>query len=118
MITSPEDARLLFKRWSEDSSPLRIKLRSAALIFEGVGLVESFTSTVLNLGGNSWQLAVPLEGATFTFSDPREAPVASVREVESSRYEFGLSLNLGSGDRLALMELKTVDTEAASEEAD
>src|SRR6202041_3202048 len=61
MITSPEDARLLFKRWSEDSSPLRIKLRSAVVIFEGVGLVEGFTSSVLNLGGNSWQLAVPLD---------------------------------------------------------
>jgi hypothetical protein len=118
MITSPEDARLLFKRWSEDSSPLRIKLRSAAVIFEGVGLVESFNASVLNLGGNSWQLAIPLEGASFTFSDPREAPVASVREAEAARYEFGLSLNLASGDRLVLMELKTVDAEPASEQAE
>jgi len=118
MVTSPEDARLLFKRWSEDSSPLRIKLRSAAVIFEGVGLVESFTSGVLNLGGNSWPLVVPLDGASFTFSDPREAPVASVREAESARYEFGLALNLANGDRLALMELKTADAEPASEEAD
>jgi hypothetical protein len=118
MITSPEDARLLFKRWSEDSSPLRIRLRSAAVIFEGVGLVENFSSSVLDLGGNSWQLVIPLEGASFTFSDPREAPVASIREVEAARYEFGLSLNLASGDRLALMELKTADTEAASEEAE
>jgi hypothetical protein len=118
MITSPEDARLLFKRWTEDSSPLRIKLRSAVVIFEGVGLVEGFSTSVLNLGGNSWQLAVPLDGASFTFADPREATVASVREAEASRYEFGLSLNLASGDRLALMELKTVDEEPASEEAD
>ncbi|HEY1758878.1 MAG TPA: hypothetical protein VGG72_26130 [Bryobacteraceae bacterium] len=118
MITSPEDARLLFKRWSEDSSPLRIKLRSAAMIFEGVGLVETISSNVLNLGGNSWQLAIPLEGATFTFSDPREAPVASVREAEAARYEFGLSLNLANGDRLALMELKTLDAEPASEETE
>jgi len=118
MITSPEDAALLFKRWSEDSAPLRIRLRSAALIFEGVGLVESFTASVLNLGGNSWQLAIPLQGASFTFSDPREASVASVREAEAARYEFGLSLNLASGDRLALMELKTMDAEPASEEAD
>jgi hypothetical protein len=118
MITSPEDAALLFKRWSEDSSPLRIKLRSATVIFEGVGLVESFNASVLNLGGNSWQLAIPLEGARFTFSDPREAPVASVREAEAARYEFGLSLNLASGDRLVLMELKTVDAEPASEQTE
>jgi hypothetical protein len=118
MVTSPEDARLLFKRWNEDSSPLRIKLRSAAVIFEGVGLVETFNSGALNLGGNSWQLVIPLEGASFTFSDPREASVASVREAEAARYEFGLSLNLGNGDRLALMELKTADAEPASEEAE
>jgi hypothetical protein len=118
MITSPEDARLLFTRWSEDSAPLRIKLRSAALVFEGVGLVESFNATVLSLGGNSWQVSIPLEGASFTFSDPREAPVASVREAEAARYEFGLWLNLASGDRLALMELKTADEERASEEAE
>ncbi len=118
MIASPEDARLLFKRWSEDSSPLRIRLRSAAVIFEGVGLVENSDASILNLGGNSWQLAIPLEGASFTFSDPREAPVASVREAEAARYEFGLALNLASGDRLALMELKTADEEPASEETD
>ncbi len=88
------------------------------MIFEGVGLVESFSASVLNLGGNSWQLAIPLEGASFNFSDPREAPVASVREAEAARYEFGLSLNLASGDRLALMELKTMDEEPASEEAE
>ena len=58
-------------RWSEDSAPLRIRLRSATLIFEGVGLVESFTASVLNLGGNSWQLAIPLQGANFTFSISR-----------------------------------------------
>jgi len=118
MITSPEDAHLLFKRWNEDSSPLRIRLRSTAVIFEGVGLLEAFNSGVLNLGGNSWQLAIPLDGASFIFSDPREAPVPSIREAEASRYEFGLSLNLANGDRLALMELKTVDTEPASEEAE
>jgi hypothetical protein len=118
MVASPEDARLLFRRWSEDSSPLRIKLRNAAVIFEGVGVVENCTSTVLNLGGNSWQLAVPLDGASFTFSDPREAPVAAIREAEASRYEFGLALNLASGDSLVLMELKIADTEPAAEEAE
>ena len=41
-----------------------------------------------------------------------------MREAEASRYEFGLALNLASGDRLALMELKTMDEEPASEEAE
>jgi hypothetical protein len=118
MITSSEDARLLFTRWVEDSSPLRIRFRSATLIFEGAGVVQSFDSNVLNLGGDSWQLVVPLTAASFTFSDPREAPVAAVREAEASRYEFGLAVELASGDRLALMEMKVADAEPASEESE
>lgn len=118
MVTSPEDARLLFTRWIEDGSPLRIRLRSAALIFEGVGLAQSFDSNVLNLGGETWQVVVPLSGANFTFSDPREAPAGSVREEETSRYEFGLAVDLANGDRLALIEIKVPDTEPASEESE
>jgi len=118
MVTSPEDARLLFTRWIEDAAPLRIRLRSAALIFEGVGVAQSFDSNVLNLGGETWQVVLPLSGASFTFSDPREAPAGSVREAEASRYEFGLAMDLASGDRLALIEIKVPDTEPASEESE
>jgi hypothetical protein len=88
------------------------------LIFEGVGVAQTFDSNVLNLGGDTWQLVVPLTGASFTFSDPREAPSGSVREAEASRYEFGLALELANGDRVTLMELKVPDTEPASEESD
>lgn len=116
MVTSTEDARLLFTRWIEDSSALRIRLRSAALIFEGVGLVQSFDSNVLNLGGETWQVVVPLSGASFTFSDPREAPAGAIRDAEAVRYEFGLALELANGDRLALIEIKVPDTAPASEE--
>lgn len=115
MVTSPEDARLLFTRWIEDSSPLRIRLRSSALIFEGVGVAQSFDSSVLNLGGETWQVVVPMAGAAYTFSDPREAPEGSVRDAEASRYEFGLAMDLASGDRLALIEIKVPDAEPASE---
>jgi hypothetical protein len=118
MVTSPDDARLLFIRWIEDGSPLRIRLRSPALIFEGVGFAQSFDSQVLNLGGETWHLVVPLAGASFAFSDPREAPTASIREVEASRYEFGLALDLSNGDRLVLIEMKQADVEPASEEAE
>ncbi len=118
MITSPEDARLLFTRWIEDASPLRIRLRSTALLFEGVGVAQGSDSNVLNLGGETWQVVVPLGGASFTFSDPREAPAGSVREAEESRYEFGLAVDLPNGDRLALIEIKVPDTEPASEESD
>jgi hypothetical protein len=118
MVTSAEDARLLFTRWIEDSAPLRIRLRSAALIFEGVGVAQSLDSSVLNLGGETWQVVVPLAGAGFTFSDPREAPAGSVRDGEESRYEFGLAIDLASGDRLAVIQIKVPDTEPASEESE
>ena len=118
MVTSAEDARLLFTRWVEDSAPLRIRLRSAALVFEGVGVAQSFDSGMLNLGGETWQVVVPTAGANFTFSDPREAPEGSIREAESARYEFGLAVELANGDRLALIEIKVPDATPASEESD
>lgn len=118
MITSPEDARLLFTRWIEDASPLRIRLRSVALIFEGVGVAQSCDSSVLNLGGETWQVVVPIAQARFTFSDPREAPPGTVRDAEASRYEFGLAVDLANGDRLALIEIKVPDAEPMSEESD
>jgi hypothetical protein len=116
MLTSAEDAHLLFTRWVEDSAPLRIRMRSAALIFEGVGVAQSFDASVLNLGGETWQVVVPLTGASFTFSDPREAPAGSIRDAEAARYEFGLAVDLASGDRLALIEIKVPDAATAAEE--
>jgi hypothetical protein len=62
--------------------------------------------TALQVGGESWQFTIPLEGASFAFSDPREALVESVREAESEKYDFGLAVNLANGDQIALMELK------------
>ena len=118
MTTSSEDARLLFARWLEEGAALRIRMRSTALIFEGVGAVQSVDANVLNLGRDGWQLVVPLNGASYSFSDPREAPAGSIRDAENSRYEMGLALDLSTGDRLALMELKEQEGEPASEESD
>jgi hypothetical protein len=111
MIVSSEDAALLFARWKEESAAVRIKLLSSALIFDGAGVVEEFTHEALGFSGSSWQLTVPLTGAEFSFSDPREIPVASVRESESARYEFGIAIDLPTGDRLSLMELKSHENE-------
>ncbi len=115
MIASPEDARLLFSKWQDEQPPLRIKLLSSSLIFEAVGTVRSFSAAVLELRGDSWQFTIPLEGVDVAFSDPREIPLASVRESEAARYEFGLALNLPNGDRLALMELKVANLEAEAD---
>ena len=102
MIASTDDASLLFARWKEEGPTLR----TGSVIFQGAGTVLDHQRGSLQLGGPAWQLTVPLEGASFTFSDPREIPNATVRSAESARYEFGLGIDLANGDRLALMELK------------
>lgn len=106
MIASTDDARLLFARWKEEAPALRATLRSATLIFEGTGTVVDHQPGAVQLGGPAWQLTIPLEGATFTFSDPREIPNAAIRDRETARYEFGLGVDFPNGDRLALLELK------------
>ncbi len=107
MITTFEDAQLLFARWKEDVTPLRIKLWSPSLVFEATGFVGEFTHAALQLNGPDWQMTVPIEASKFTFSDPREIPIASIRNIETARYEFGLAIELPSGDRLVLMEIKS-----------
>lgn len=111
MIASPEEARLLFGKWQQDAPPLRIKLLSSSLIFEAIGVVSDFSLAALVLQGDSWRFTIPLADVSVSFADPREAPDSSVRESEGARYEFGLSLGLPNGDRLALMELKTANQE-------
>ena len=106
MITSPEDARLLFDRWRQDTRALKIQLRSSSLFFDGLGSVIDFNRNTLELGGDSWKFTIPLTGANYSFSDPREIGSASVRESESAQYEFGISLDLPNGDHLVIMELK------------
>src|SRR5258708_165479 len=114
MNTTPDDAHLIFDGWRDRSSPLRIQLRSSSLVFEGKGTVVHSAMDSIALGGDSWRFTVPLEDAIFEFSDPREIPIASIREVESAQYEFGLAVLLGSGDRLVLVEFKD-DADAPGE---
>ncbi len=114
MIASFEDAHLLFARWKDEGPMLRVKLWSQQLVFEGTGAVGEFTHAALQLNGAEWQMTLPLEGSKYTFSDPREIPIASIRDVETSKYEFGLAMELPTGDRLVLMEVKRA--EAVEEE--
>ncbi len=106
MIATPEDARLLFDRWQEHRRPIHIKLLSGGLIFEGTGVVASYNPDSLQMAGHSWQFTIPLTSSTFTFSDPREIPVAAIRQAETAKYEMGLAVELPGGDRIALMEIK------------
>jgi hypothetical protein len=106
MIATFEDAALLFARWREDASLLRIKLWTSSLVFEATGCVGEFTHAALQLNGPEWQITLPIESSKYTFSDPREIPIASIRDIETARYEFGLAIELPTGDRLVLMEIK------------
>ncbi len=111
MIATFEDAHLLFARWKEEAPALRVKLWTPAMVFEATGSVGEFTHAALQLNGAEWQVTIPIEGAKFTFSDPREIPIASVRDIETSKYEFGLAIELPTGDRLVLMEIKRPEAE-------
>lgn len=107
MIATPEDARLLFDRWKEARPALKVRMWASSLFFDAVGTVADFTSEAVELYGDSWKFTIPLDGVKFSFSDPREIPVASVREAETAQYEFGIALQLPNGDHLVIMELKT-----------
>jgi hypothetical protein len=109
MIATFEDAHLLFARWKEEGPELRVKLWSQSLVFEATGAVGEFTLAALQLNGAGWQMTLPLEGSRYTFSDPREIAVAAIRDIETAKYEFGLAVELPSGDRLVLMEIKRVE---------
>ena len=106
MIATPEDARLFFDRWKEDKPSLKVRMWASSLFFDAIGSVTDFTLETVELGGDSWKFTIPLDGVTFSFSDPREIPVASVRETETAQYEFGIALQLPNGDQLVIMELK------------
>ena len=106
MIATPEDARLFFDRWREGAPPLKVRLWASTLFFDALGTVTDFNPGNLEISGESWKFTIPLEGVKFSFSDPREIPVASVREMETAQYEFGIVLELPNGDRLIIMELK------------
>ena len=93
MIVSSEDARLLFSRWKDESTPVRMRLSNGSMMFDGVGVTE-LKRDILELSGPSWRFIVPLAGAEFSFSDPREIPIASVRAAESAQYELGVVVSL------------------------
>jgi RNase P/RNase MRP subunit p29 len=117
MIASPEDARLFFDRWKEDRPPLKVRMWISSLFLDAIGTVADFTAETLELAGDSWKFTIPLEGVNFSFSDPREIPVASVRDSELARYEFGIALQLPNGDQVVIMELKA-SSQPASESDD
>ena len=116
MIATPEDARLFFDRWKEDQPTLKVRLWASSLFFDAVGTLSDFNSETLELSGPSWKFTIPLEGVNFSFSDPREIPLASVRASETAQYEFGIALQLPNGDQLVIMELKASSQPAGEPE--
>jgi hypothetical protein len=116
MILSFDEALLLFQKWQHESMLLRIKFSTASLVFDATGIVREYSRSSVDLGGDSWRFTALLEGASMSFSDPREIPVASVRQSESDKYELGVALQLSSGERLLLMELKDPHSAATGDE--
>ena len=114
MIASPDDARLLFDRWKQDTPQLKIRLWASSVLFDAVGTVRDFSHGALELGGDSWRFTIPLDQVRFSFSDPREIEHESIRKTETSRYEFGLAIDLPNGDRVLLLELRTPEEEEES----
>ena len=112
MIATADDARLIFSKWKDTTPPIQVKLRSGMLVLDAIGTVADFSPSALQLAGNAWQFTIPLANVSYAFSDPREIAVASVRDAETAKYEFGLSLRLPNGDDLLLMELKATPREA------
>ncbi|MEP7352111.1 MAG: hypothetical protein ABI824_02665 [Acidobacteriota bacterium] len=115
MIATIEDALLLFGRWKDERALVRVKLISQRLVFEATGAVVEFTPQTIQMNGNTWQFTLPVEGARFMFSDPREIPSEAVRTAELAKYEFGLAMELPSGDRLVLLELKSGSGESEAD---
>ena len=107
MIASAEDARLLFDKWIQEEARVRIRMLRGALLFDGAGLVFHCSRHAVQVGGETWKMTVPLLHAEYAFSDPREIPMASVREVEAARYELGLSIRWPNGEEMVIMEMKT-----------
>ena len=106
MITSADDARLLFDKWLQDEALVRVRMVRGALLFDGDGIVLHFGKHALQVGGPTWRMTVPLVNAEYAFSDPREIPMPSVRRVEEARYELGLSIRWPDGEEMILMEVK------------
>ena len=105
MKVSLGDALLLFNRWRDESASVRVRYSNASVIFEGVGSAE-LNGNAIQFRGGSWQLVLPLKGAEFVFSDPREVPEPSVRDAESAQYEFGVVISLPNEDQVTLLEMK------------
>jgi hypothetical protein len=106
MIASPDDARLLFDKWHQEQALVRVRMIRGAMLFDGDGVVLSFGKHAVQFGGESWRMTVPLAQVEYSFSDPREIPMKSVRDAEAAKYELGLSLRMLNGDEMILMELK------------
>ncbi len=110
---SKSDALLVLKKWRESSALVRIILRSSAGILNAVGIVGG-SDEGLELGDmNTWRFSTSIEGASFKFGTPAEAP-ASVRSASLEKYESLLEVTLATGERLALIEIKELPLEVSS----
>ena len=101
-----EEAHLILSGWREKHTTLHIRHQGNAARIEGEGVVLQLSPTVIEVGGDGWSMFFPFGGGEFTFSDPREIPNEKIRRIESSRFDFGVSIRLPSGETLTLLARK------------
>jgi hypothetical protein len=107
MNISTEDAIQLLNKWKKDDSLLRVMCIFSGMILSSVCRIIEFSSTELHIGWDVGGLKVSLVGATFDYSDPREAP-SPVRAALEEKFESALELYLPSGERCTLFELRSI----------
>ena len=105
MDASPEEARLLFHKWTEAATPVRVRILDSLVIFDGVG-VPRIIASLLWLGRFSLLTAV-LAGLGRAVAEVGAilivgGNIAGVTRtmttaitLETSRGDLGLALGLG-----------------------
>ncbi len=113
MIASPEDATLLFKKWAQASTVLRVILASEqfnAMLTCPARLAEVTPSSLIlkwELPGSSDLLAteghVSLVGATFSYNTAKDVP-PKLREVAEAAVDSFVMMKLADGGIITLLE--------------
>ena len=105
MTSSMDDAIRLLNKWKDSSSPMHIVLACGGIT---LNLSSKFSSVIvgklgLSISGDSWEILAELGGASFEYSEPREA-LAGVRASVSKKYGGCLEIRLPSSSRCFLTE--------------
>jgi hypothetical protein len=103
MISSGEEALQLLAKWKNDGHPLFIDFTGKGVAISFDGKLSEISSNGLRASGKGVKLEMSLIGASFEYSEPREAET-DIREAWESRVVCCLAISLPSGDLCVLCE--------------